>query len=58
MTGEQKQLLGYLQRCQSAINYRGAVDLLFHVTPSTGQDVAKKYIYLDLHLVLAQQVRM
>ena len=34
----------------------GMVDLLFHITPSTGDDVHKKYIYLDLHVLLAKEV--
>ncbi len=37
---------------------RGAADLLFHITPSTGDDVDKKYIYLDLHIFVSEKVRL
>ncbi len=34
----------------------GGSDLLFHITPSTGDDVDKKYIYLDLQVSLSKEV--
>ena len=32
------------------------VDLLFHVTPSTGGEIDKKYVNIDLHLSLPPEV--
>ncbi len=40
-------------------NYSSAaagITILVHVTPSTGEDVTKKYIYLNLHLHLSPEV--
>lgn len=34
------------------------MELLFHVTPSTGEHVHNKYVYLDLHFMLTQQVSL
>ena len=35
---------------------RSRMELLFHVTPSTGEHVHSKYVYIDLHFMLTQQV--
>lgn len=39
-----------------ALSNSDSVELLFHVTPSTGENANKKYVYLDLHLTLPQKV--
>lgn len=44
----------YFEDLQLTNHQSDRVELLFHITPNTGNDQSKKYTYLDLHLVLPQ----